>query len=257
MEYQELVNRINSQLSAGTYYHEDFENKRGLLLEEINAWTYWQGLGVRNPKIVVLGQDWGSSGIAKPYFKAIDDIILNPSTDRKVNYFNYTPDIDKGAKGFATDYNLADGMKILKYDDILHERYPDLFFTNLIPGFRKNGKSTGGFKREWITDSVKEDFKDLLKILTPQIVICLGKDTYQQATAICGKANVLEGKSWNEYLDEDPEPVQVVLDKDHCTYLFAMPHPGYFGVMNRAKSSQGKTIVSDWNRIENWLEKHS
>lgn len=257
MQYQELVDRINARFMAGTYYHEDFENKKGLPLEEVNAWTYWQGVGVRKPRIMVLGQDWGSTAAAEPYFKAIDEAIRNPSNDGKVNYFRYAPDMEKGTKSFATDWNLAAGLKILKYDDILHRRYPDLFFTNLIPGYRKSGKSTGGFQKEWITASVKEDFLDLLKVLTPQIVICLGKDTYQQAAAICGKRNVFAGKSWNDFLDEDPEPVQVAIDKDHSTYLFAMPHPGYFGVMNRAKSKHGKTIVSDWNRIADWLEKHS
>lgn len=77
-------------------------------MEEINAWTYWQGLGVRAPKILVLGQDWGSSKIGENYFKAIAEMISNGTVNSDdVKYFKYAQGIEENKKDFETDRNLA------------------------------------------------------------------------------------------------------------------------------------------------------
>ena len=67
MTYEELVKKVNEKSN-----HVDFEPKSGMQLQEVNAWTYWQGVGVRNPKVMIVGQDWGSSKAAKNYFTAIE-----------------------------------------------------------------------------------------------------------------------------------------------------------------------------------------
>ncbi|MCQ2510902.1 MAG: uracil-DNA glycosylase family protein, partial [Lachnospiraceae bacterium] len=72
-------------------------------------------------------------------------------------------------------------------DDITEKTYEDLFFTNLIPGFRASGKSTGGFSQNWITETVKEEFKALVEILEPQIIICLGRAVYESVLDIYEK----------------------------------------------------------------------
>lgn len=74
MTYDELVRGINGRLSEGKY-HQDFAGKSGVQLEEINAWTYWQGQGVRHPRILVLGQDWGSLKGSEEYFHESDPRI--------------------------------------------------------------------------------------------------------------------------------------------------------------------------------------
>ena len=55
MTYEEIVKRIDDGLNKRGIYHESFENKPGKALNEVNAWTYWQGFGVRNPNVMIAG----------------------------------------------------------------------------------------------------------------------------------------------------------------------------------------------------------
>ena len=262
MTYEELVKQVNNENLYGAVngYSADFEPKKGIPLQEINAWTYWQGLGVRNPKILVLGQDWGSSKVGINYFEAIDKMITQGISeyDKDVYYFDCIQNFEKGKKDFATDINLAEGLAKLqkngkqRYPDVVHRRYSDLFFTNLIPGYRKDEKSTGGFKTSWITERVKKEFQDLLNILSPDVVICLGKDTFVRATKIYVRKNPLNKKSWNAYLDSDFKPIKIPLKngRKEFTFLYPMAHPGYFGTMNRGKDK----VDGDWEKLSRWLE---
>lgn len=177
-------------------------------------------------------------------------------TDEIVHYFDYSKEEGKNKRDFETDENLAWGLSLLqqdgksRYPDVLHRRYSELFFTNLISGYRKDEKSTGGFKSGWITSRIKDDLTELLKILSPEGVICLGKDTFVQAVKIYEKKNPLEKSSWNTYLDGEFEPVEVELEKNSnkTTFLYPMPHPGYFGKLNRnRKRKMGKA----WKMIGN------
>lgn len=160
ISYDDLVRRINAGLNGTTLYHDAFGAKPGKPLQEVNAWTYWQGYKVRNPKVMIVGQDWGSLKGSQPYFDAIDDMITSRDLDNEVQAFKYIPETERGGKDFSTDLNLVECLKCMGYEDALHKRYDDLFFTNLIPGYRKSSKSTGGFKAAWITKQVKQDFKD-------------------------------------------------------------------------------------------------
>lgn len=261
MTYEELVQQVNNRSSYGSEngYHGAFAPVENIELKEINAWTYWQGAGVRDPKILVLGQDWGSSKIGTNYFKAIAEMISNGTVNSEVvQYFKYVPGIAENKKDFETDRNLAKGLgklKVngkLKYPDVLHKRYEELFFTNLIPGYRKDDKSTGGFKATWITEKVKTDFIDLINILSPKVVLCLGKDTFVRAAKICGHGNPLKKDGWNKYLDSEFEPLKVELEQnpEKFTYLYPLPHPGYFGKMNRG----AEKMEDDWERLSDWVE---
>lgn len=84
------------------------------------------------------------------------------------------------------------------------------------------------------------------------MVLCLGKNVYTQAAAIYGYRAILKGMKWNDYLDSDPAPLPVNKESGNVTYLFAMPHPGYYGVMNRKKGKKG--IDGDWERIGKWMD---
>lgn len=262
MTYEELVKQVNDPSQYGKSYHEDFETVSENPLHEINAWTYWQGIGVRNPKILVLGQDWGNSQVAKKYFSAIEkNLASGISEDEKIFSYKRIHGILANNKDFDTDKNLAEGFANIKengtskYPDVLHVRYSDLFFTNLLPGYRKDQKNTGGFKASWITEQVRCDFKNLLKVLRPQIVICLGKNTFIQAARIYDHKNPLKGRKWNQYLDSDFTPIEIIVDSisESTTYLYPMPHPGYFGKLNRGES----VYNNDWERLGAWMEKKS
>lgn len=253
MTYDILVKRVNDNFRSGKRYHSMFVQKPNPEMHEINAWTYWQGLNVRHPRIMVVGQDWGSLYAGAPYFKAIDEMILNHDTLDKVHYFKYVPEMKKGSREFATDLNLIEYFTRLGNYDIENKLYSDLFFTNLIPGYRTEENSTGGFKSDWVTKQVKDDFKDLISVLRPQVVLCLGQDTFKQAALIYGKRGVMGGRKWNDYLDSNPEPLPINEESKVISYLFALPHPGYFGTMNRGKEK----VKDDWDRVKAWLDEHT
>ena len=250
ISYDDLVRRINAGLNGTTLYHDAFGAKPGKPLQEVNAWTYWQGYKVRNPKVMIVGQDWGSLKGSQPYFDAIDDMITSRDLDNEVQAFKYIPETERGGKEFSTDLNLVECLKCMGYEDALHKRYDYLFFTNLIPGYRKSSKSTGGFKAAWVTKQVKQDFKDLVSILNPSIIICLGKDTFKQVCMAYGRRGVLKRKSWTEFLDEQTVPVEIPDESGVKVHIFASAHPGYFGVLNRGKNR----LLKDWERINIWIK---
>ena len=71
ISYDDLVRRINVGLNGTTLYHDAFGTKPGKPLQEVNAWTYWQGYKVRNPTVMVVGQDWGSLNGSKHYLDCL------------------------------------------------------------------------------------------------------------------------------------------------------------------------------------------
>ena len=248
MTYEEIVKRIDDGLNKRGIYHESFENKPGKALNEVNAWTYWQGFGVRNPNVMIVGQDWGSLSGGKKFFDAIDE-MQDGISDGKVQYFKYNPEIDEDKGEFATDQNLAKCLSIINYGDVLHTMYQDLFFTNFVPGYRKESKSTGGFKTSWVTQQVKQDFKDLITVLRPKGIICLGKDTFKQACLAYGVRGVFKGECWNDFLDGMKEPVHIIDEQGMDVYIFASAHPGYFGMKNSGEDK----VYGDWKRINKWM----
>lgn len=249
MSYEDIVKRINLGLQNGGVYHDAFGPKPGTPINEVNAWTYWQGVGVRNPKVLIVGQDWGSLNGSEKFFAAIDEIQADVS-DCSVKYFKYLPEVENGGGEFATDINLVKCLSFIGYEDALHVRYPDLFFTNLVPGYRKESKSTGGFKAAWVTKQVKDDFRELVEVLNPKVIICLGKDTFKQVCQLYGKKGVLQRKNWNTYLSDQAVPVEIE-DGGRTIYVFASAHPGYFGMKNRGQEN----VYEDWKRINIWLNK--
>lgn len=69
---------------------------------------------------------------------------------------------------------------------------------------------------------------------------------------IYGYKKVLEGKSWNDYLDKKPEPKVINEETGHPSYFFALPHPGFWGMHNRGRDKNEE----DWKRLKRWLDNH-
>ena len=70
--YQELILKVKTD-----YDNRDREQSRSNVrlnwfdsCQEINLWTYWQGRGNFDPKIMLVGQDWGS-----PWDKSANNTI--------------------------------------------------------------------------------------------------------------------------------------------------------------------------------------
>ena len=70
--YQELISDVKNYYKAQEAEHKD----KSVYLtwydycEEINLWTYWQGRGSLDAKIMLVGQDWGSPADASDHYMA-------------------------------------------------------------------------------------------------------------------------------------------------------------------------------------------
>ena len=241
--YDNLVKRINDGLKQGGIYSDDFVGTDKIDFDEVNPWTYWQGKGIRNPKIMVVGQEWGSINQLNGYVEDFKKIKAMSLDDKSVHCFDTNP-----ITTFNSDVNMAKFFEQLGYPNVAGERYDDLFFTNLIPGFRKASKSTGGFKKSWITSQVKDDFKELLKILKPKVVLCLGRTIFEGVIEILGLQKVTMN-SWNQYLDGEGKDAIEYIIGDKIVNILAMPHPGNYGTNNRGRVK----AENDWERIGKYI----
>lgn len=241
--YEELVKYVNDELSSDG----PFVNPSEFTMTEINVWTYWQGMGNRNPRIMLLGQDWGSikNKTNQKYLTGISEI--KDIDQSKVHYF----DIMKGKMNFATDRNLCDLFKELGKDNIKETRYDDLFFTNLIPGLRAEIGSAGGLSKAVITESVQAEFEKLVEILRPQVIICLGRMVYESVLNIYSidKPKI---NTWTGFIKDFYEKPVIPVAINESTYIFPVVHPGAYGTKNRSITEQ----ENDWAEINKWMKQH-
>ena len=263
-EYQQLIKTVYEKLDKRT--KEDFfiNNSDYERLEEYNLWTYWQGRGVRHPKIMVVGQDWGSVEQSNKYF----EFIKEHPTAEVVSYIQIKEANPKmRQREFTTDKELTEFFEgILGYEDICICPHDDLYFTNLIPGFRSGFSSTGNSseaQRE-ITEDVLSDFKQLVKILNPKIIICLGRivsesidKAYNGAESIIAKT-----KNFNVFLEKElhediPHPLILNLGNGNQAKMFALAHMGSWGKANRTRyykdKQNKKTVMDDWKVVAKYI----
>lgn len=116
--------------------------------EELNLWNYWQGVGGQDhPTLMVVGQDWGKIDVDSPSFKNIQAIATDPRC--KVQYLTGCK-LDK--LDFQTDRALIEIFRTHSVGkrNLMEERYPDLYFTNLCLGYRQD-MSTGYWRQSWMS----------------------------------------------------------------------------------------------------------
>lgn len=264
--YEDYQNRINESTEGSDEYailceevktdymkRESLGNNTDLLwcdlCEEINLWTYWQGRGNSDTKILLVGQDWGCAfdDNFDKFKRCIEHINRG---DNDIDYAEHTTSL--------TDVQLIDLFKILGYD--LHQRNNDLFFTNLALGYRKKG-SSGGQVKEYLEKDVKYTCR-LIEILKPQVIICLGKDTFEiLASAI--KQCKIKLDNFYDSLENGTNYCDVSLNNGMESRIYAVAHCGNYGTMNRKKYStnvnsdkSGTDLQKeDWLKIMEYLQK--
>ena len=215
---------------------------------EINLWTYWQGINVFNPKIMVLGQDWASPFADEATVKyRINAVEENLEINDACHYFDI-PSGELTYKDYETDFNLTYLFNLLGYDDIMKKRYEDLFFSNVCLGYRSRG-ATGNYKMSWITEIEKDAYKRLITILEPKVIICIGKYTYKSLLKIFGINDPRIKNKFNDFLDT------YMADKDGPKCVDGIPvlvssHCGSLGTINRGEKKQ----VEDWEAINEYIQ---
>lgn len=265
IEYQQLITAVYDKLDRKTDRDFFVNNQEFARLEEHNLWTYWQGRGVRHPKIVVVGQDWGSVEQSKKYFEYIK---THPEA-KIVSYVQVkeaNPKMKK--KEFMTDSELQKFFeKYLDYPEICSCSYNELYFTNLIPGFRNDTSSTGKSAdvQKEITEDILSDFKQLLEILQPEFVISLGRLVSESIDKLYNgeESTIAKADNFNVFLQEELyanelKPVILNLGNGTQAQMFALAHMGGLGKANRTrffhKNHMQKTVEDDWTIVANCIK---
>lgn len=259
--YEQLCNEVNAAYQ--TLEKENAASSKGKVYmrgfpvcKEINLWTYWQGYNAMAPKILVLGQDFGCPfGGAFGEEADVIESIHKTEQDGELHYFDVYGDKKKS----VTDVNLAGLLRSLGhgYDDVIEQRYDDIFFTNVCLGYR-NDKNSGGFHKSWITDIEKNAYPRLLEILRPSVIVCLGKHTYDSFLGVMQTNDTRPRKDFNKFIDENcKKPFEV-----NGIPVFAVAHCGAMGTLNRNRSKAKKNEkvtasldvqIQDWAYIKQYL----
>ena len=179
-------------------YIKDKDGKLTCFCNEINLYTYWQGLNyaynVPEIKYLLVGQDWGNpfSEDNAAFMENIEKI--NVTGDEDIPY------IDKNLPIRQVDKNLIEFFKELGYDDITR-RYDDLFFTNFCLGYRNENVSNVAITKPVMMEDA-ELFKKLCDILEPEKILCLGRKTFKCVyMALTGKKFNING-SYEKFVNE-------------------------------------------------------
>lgn len=246
IEYMNLCNEARSTYQLDT----DGLGKEELVwvsqcASEINLWTYWQGRGVRHPKVLLVGQDWGCP---KDYPGILSNVeAMNKGFDCKY--------ADNHAELFQMDNNLAELFKIIGYEDIKNNNYRDLFFTNLVLGYRTKGSSQG-----CVASWIKKDlafFNRLVQILKPKVILCLGKDTFEGVLEAFSIHSPINGLSYNSYIEKRIVS-EIILNDKEVVRVFPLAHCGVLGTMNRnvqcgKRSKDLNKQKEDWKYINKYI----
>ena len=243
-QYRALVDEVRKDYLSRPIVR----NSRGVYLtweedcHEINLWTYWQGMGNYDAKIMLVGQDWGSPDSTSKVLQNIREINQGMRTD-------YVFD-----EGSPTDSNLCKLFSVLGYD--ITKRCKDLFFTNFALGYRSEGFS-GNLAQEWLSADAPY-FLRLVNIIEPKVIICLGKDTFENVCYACTGKKQHVGK-FNAFVESTKNPITLPLLSGKTAVTFAVAHCGTIGTMNRNRTGKGGDFTSshsldrqiaDWERIK-------
>lgn len=247
--YEDLCHRVQIDYEARDRNLKGLKMRGCKECKEINLWTYWQGRGNMHPKLLLVGQDWWN--LEDKYAK---DILKNVKAINSGATYNCNEGMNPSCK---TDENLIELFASLNcgYDDIFHKSYDDLFFTNICLGYRSKGAS-GGLKAEFINRDIGY-FMDLVSILEPKVIICLGKETFKGVMRSFGISCNLDKVSYNNFISQN-NPQSIVLENGSIVQVFAMAHCGAIGTMNRNRGAlvgKDKLILQkkDWSAVKEYL----
>ena len=237
--YDKLVTQ-----AKGSYQSSDSDLSWWDDCQEINLWTYWQGRNCQNVRIMLVGQDWGC-----PWDSASHAVIENV---RQINCGHSISYMDKNDN--ETDKNLIRLFDSIGYDvSATGTQYNDLFFTNLVMGYRKKG-SSGNFKSAWAKHDAPY-FKSLVQLLEPEYLFCLGRDTFQGVLDALG-APTPAIPHYNQFIRSEHNPISAALRPGHCVKVCALAHCGKLGTWNRNRkhdAAGGITTNSDLEaQIKDW-----
>lgn len=263
-KYIKLIEDVRAYYESGAPELRNIKNDDALfdlewckeLFQEINLWNFWQGKGKEKTEIMIVGQDFGN---CDPKF--LKELFKRSGNAESASQF-YIDEIKHGKS--PTDKNL-----IKLTNDSLGKEYSagmaankHLFFTNLCLGYRSVAKISGGNMSAYLRhDSIY--LKRLIGIKRPELIICLGADTY--LAAITGLSDCYAQKDYEEYCKKINDDFWSLLDQkdnhrdfiteDYTFTVFGVSHTGSNGMINRkrlSKKHRGSNIKSWELMTEDW-----
>ena len=241
--YQQLIARVRASYPA---YQESTEYEKSQLVwckdckQEINLWSYWQGS--LDAKIMLVGQDWGC-----PYDKTSLPTMAQIQKANNGDIYDYLSENPS-----RTDHNL-----ITLFYTALNKKITlpcdDLFFTNFVLGYRTHGTS-GNYQKEW-AEHDRGFFKELVEIIEPKVILCLGKATFQVVlTSLAPDLKPRIGR-YNNYIEGSRNPVAISIASGANISVFALAHCGIMGTLNRngRKNLKLDQQIADWKKVTHYL----
>ncbi|SEM42856.1 Uracil DNA glycosylase superfamily protein [Butyrivibrio sp. ob235] len=234
------------------------------LTEEINLWTYWQGRGIENPEVMIIGQDFGIC-TDEDNGSFYEKCAKSSMGEREFISNEYIKRVK------ADEKNKTDNMLIKLTKEGLGKEYsadipsnPKLFMTNACLGYRSGNKISGGNLSAYIKHDSKYIAK-LIDIKRPKVVICLGTDTYFNLVSSFindrTKIRNIAEDFWKSL--DDGTNYQDIQFEGFEVRFFGVSHAGQNGAINRIRdksipkgdriSTASKLMVGDWKRIGDYL----
>lgn len=212
--------------------------------KEINLWTYWQGRGNLDAKIMLVGQDWGSPWDESAQ-STMEQIEL-ANQGKPYDYLHNNPSI--------TDKRLMELFHEIGFE----VRHPcdDVFFTNFILGYRNKGLSSG-YQKTW-EEHDKAFFRELANIIEPKVILCLARTTFEGVLSAFDMKLTSRIGNYNKFIESDRNPVSVNLKNGAVVRVFALAHCGALGTLNRNRGKDKREDIlafqkQDWKRILPYL----
>ena len=209
--------------------------------EEINLWTYWQGRGNLDAPIMLVGQDWGNPEEDNESTRAVMANVRNMRSGMDALYMKDNKSL--------TDKNLVELFKSIGFD--IENKNPNLFFTNFVLGYRV-GRISKNYNKAWAKHD-SEFFERLINIINPQIILCLGRVTFENVVKTLN-GNKPKIKSYNAFISGEDNPINITYGDGKTAYVFALAHCGVLGTMNRnrdkTKETGIKRQIEDWKKVK-------
>ena len=249
--YRELIDDVKRfyENEARLHRHEPLYLSWYGECKEINLWTYWQGRGCLDAKIMLVGQDWGSPGdCSEAYMSQFEEFNCGGRSAYRMEGTSITDEhLIALFSSLGLGYDISDGRP----------HNPDLFFTNFVLGYRNKGFS-GGFKQRWLREN-KDFFRRLAEIIEPENLICLGRNAFHGVMMAFDQK--VHFQNYNAFIVSKENPVEFSFPSGKRAYVFAEAHSGAMGTLNRnrLKDPEGITGLKlqekDWQRIREYLAK--
>jgi uracil-DNA glycosylase len=188
--------------------------------EYISPWS--KSAHNENANVVVIGQDWSSSN------------QLSGDLNVSVACRGYD-------EHFPTNRNLISLLK--KY---LNSEFSEVYALNAFP-FIKSGKARARVPRGHISKTAKDFALPAVKIISPKLVICLGKLTFN-AMRKANHEDLVNESVKHKYCATLDEAIRhsFNIGKSKCV---AVSHTGSRGTSNRKKGQ----VDSDWKALGQWI----